>query len=217
MNKKEFALKHYKILNFFLRNKYRGKVHIINEGAILKKCKFISNGKNNRVTFLNGSFFDNCSFLLYGNNNNIVIGCNCKGKFTEFYIEDNNGAIEVGDNTSFCGKAHLAVIEGTKIKIGENCLFSSDIVLRTGDSHSILDLNGKRINPSKDIVIKNHVWVGHKVSINKNVTIEENTMIGTGAIVTKSTMKSNVIVAGVPAKIVKENINWDSRRLKIEK
>lgn len=216
MNKKQFALNHYKLFNLICRNKFKGKIDIDNAGTLLKNCKFISNGKNNHISFRKGGFFNNCSFLLYGNDNNIVIGKNCRSESTEFYIEDDKGIIEVGNNTSFCGKAHLAVIEGTKIKIGDDCLFSSNIVLRTGDSHSILDLSGKRINPSKNIIIKNHVWIGYNVSINKNVTIEENTIIGTGAIVTKSIMKSNVIVAGVPAKIIKENINWDSKRIKIE-
>lgn len=150
---------------------------------------------------------------MYGDNGTIKIGPKCYAVNTEFYIEDANGTIEVGKDTSLCGKAHLAVIEGTKIKIGENCLFSSEITFRTGDSHSLLDLKGNRINPSKDIEIKDHVWIGHKVSINKGVTIQENSVIGTGAIVTRTFLEGNVVIAGVPAKIVKENINWDAKRI----
>ena len=213
MNKRKIAKKYHKLINFFFCNRKKGKVKINNKGTILKKCRFISTGQNNVVNFDEGGFFENCKFLLYGNNNTITIGSRCRGNDVEFYIEDNNGLITVGNRTSLCGKAHLAVIECTHIDIGSNCLFSSDITFRTGDSHSILDLESKRINPSANIVIKDHVWVGHKVTVNKGVTIEENTIIGAGAIVTKSPQKGNVIIAGVPAKIVKEEVNWDHKRI----
>ena len=212
---KKILKKLYKITNFFLGNRKKGKLKVINKGSILRNCRFISTGKNNQIFFGAGGYFEKCTFLMYGNNNKVIIGDNCLSKFVEFYIEDDNGTIQVGRKTHLCGKAHLAVIESTKIIIGEDCLFSSDITFRTGDSHSILDLYGNRINPSNDIIIKDHVWIGHKVSINKNVIISDNSIIGAGSIVTKPFDKGNVIIAGVPAKIVKENINWDYKRIKI--
>lgn len=118
-----------------------------------------------------------------------------------------------GRGTYFAGKIHLAAIEGTRIEIGNDCLFSSEIVFRTGDSHSILDMDGNRINASKDIIVGNHVWVGHRALINKGVTIEDDSIIGTGAIVTRSFCEKNVVIAGVPAKIIKSNVNWDVKRL----
>ena len=90
---------------------------------------------------------------------------------------------------------------------------SSEIVIRTGDSHSVLNESGERINPAKDVVIGNHVWIGHRVLITKGVSIPENSIVGTGAILTKAIDKCGVVIAGVPAKIVKENINWNSKRL----
>ena len=213
MNKRKIINKYYKLINVFCHNKRKGKIKINNKGAILKNCTFISTGRNNAVCFDTNCFFKNCKFLLYGNNDVVNIASNCQGNNVEFYIEDDNGLISVGEGASLCGKAHLAVIEGTHINIGDNCLFSSEVTLRTGDSHSILDFRGKRINPSKSIVIKDHVWVGHKVTINKGVIIEKNTIIGTGAIVTKSPEKGNIIIAGVPAKIIKEEINRDERRI----
>lgn len=97
--------------------------------------------------------------------------------------------------------------------VGNDCLFSSEIVIRTGDSHSILNETGTRINPAKDVVIGNHVWVGHRALITKGVSIPENCVVGTGAVVTKPIDKSGTVIAGVPAKIIKENINWCGERL----
>lgn len=74
-------------------------------------------------------------------------------------------------------------------------------------------MDGNRINPAEDIEIGNHVWIGHRVLIQKGVRIPNNTVIGTGAIVTKKFDETNTILAGVPSKVVKHNINWLTERL----
>lgn len=128
-------------------------------------------------------------------------------------MENDLNQIIIGENTSLCGKIHLACTEGKKITIGNDCLFSSDIVFRTGDSHSLLNVDGQRINPSEDIKIGDHCWLGHRVLINKGVVISDNSTVGTGAVVTKKFDQGNCVIAGVPAKIVKQNTNWCSKRI----
>ncbi len=71
-------------------------------------------------------------------------------------------------------KTRLACIEGTSIEIGEDCMFSANIVFRTGDSHSIINSDGQRINASKSICIGNHVWIGNTVIVNKGVKVSDN-------------------------------------------
>ncbi|MBE5750982.1 MAG: acyltransferase [Clostridiales bacterium] len=212
---KKMALKFCGIINKLpFNNKiYRRGNKIIFGKSVLVKCRIDCKGKGNVIEFSQNSSFRNCNFLIYGNDNIIRIDDNVSGKNAEFYIEDNGGAIVVKEATHFCGKIHLACIEGCQIQIGKDCLFSSDIIFRTGDSHSLLDMDGNRINPSKNIKIGNHVWIGNHVIINKGVTIGDNNMIGTGAVVTKSILESNNVIAGVPAKIVKRNTNWCSKRL----
>ena len=138
---------------------------------------------------------------------------NCRLKDVEIHIEDDNGAILIGKNTTIAGFTHLACIEGTSITIGEDCMFSKDITFRTGDSHSIVDEEGRRINPSKDIFIGNHVWVGNRVIVTKGSYVSDNSIIGTGSIVSKVFEEPNIIIAGVPAKKVKEKVNWLRTRI----
>lgn len=64
-----------------------------------------------------------------------------------------------------------------------------------------------------DVHISNHVWIGRDVTIGKGVAIAEDVVIGGKSYVTKSITDSNVIVAGVPAKIIKRNIKWQSERI----
>lgn len=211
---KKILKKMYRVINRLpFNNSFRTrKTTIINEGAILLKCKFISKN-NNTIIFRSGGVIRNTVFHILGSNNIIEIGENASINNGEFWIEDDHNNVIIGSNTSLCGKIHLACIEGRSIMIGKDCLFSSEIVFRTGDSHSIVDMNGKRINQSADIKIGNHVWIGHRVSIQKGVKIPDNTVIGTGAIVTKSFEDTNTILAGVPAKIVKRNIDWKVERI----
>lgn len=128
-------------------------------------------------------------------------------------FEDDNCKIIIGDNTSV-GSAHISATEPDKsIIIGSDCLFSYNIELRTGDSHSIIDLNtDKRINYAKDIVIGNHVWIGALSIILKGVQIGDNSIIGTNSLVT-SIIPGNSLAVGVPARVVKENVGWKSERI----
>ena len=115
--------------------------------------------------------------------------------------------IVIGNQTSIRG-GQLAALEGTSITIGEDCMFSHSIAFRTSDSHVIKDHDGNRINPAKSISIGDHVWLGAHVTVLKGVEIASNSIVGIGAIVTSSLSTSNTIYAGIPAKKVKENINW---------
>jgi acetyltransferase-like isoleucine patch superfamily enzyme len=145
----------------------------------------------------------------------IIIGDDCRFiKDGSLWIENNECELIIGKFTSFIS-AHLAVTESkSKIIIGEDCMFAYDIDVRTGDSHSILDMqSGRRINYAADVKIGNHVWVAAHSIILKGVQIMDNCIIGTGSVVTKSCGDSNVIYAGNPAKVVKTNISWSRERI----
>lgn len=124
------------------------------------------------------------------------------------HIEGDNSEIVIGENTTFYGKISIAALENTKINIEKDCLFSSDIIIRTGDSHKIYDEHRKRINENKDINIKEHVWCGSNVIILKGSLISKNSIIGAGSVVTKKFQQENICIAGNPAKMIKENVNW---------
>ena len=197
-----------------LNNRYRVKNNrLIIAQAILRSCRITLRGTGNAIEIANGCRLSGLSILITGNNNRIVLGEGITGDSVEICVEDNGNQVLIGKGTKFAGKIHLACTESTQILIGEDCLFSSNIVIRTGDSHSIVDMKGNRINHAKSVEIGNHVWVGHRVLINKGAMIAENSIVGTGAIVTKQFNESNVVVAGIPAKIVKCGVSWDLERM----
>lgn len=181
--------------------------------SLLWKCMIICTGHNNQILISDGCICRNLRIVIRGSNNTVIIGENNTFNKGELWIEDDNNSIIIGNGNSFCGEMHLACIEGSSIRVEDDCLFSSQIIFRTGDSHSILNKEGKRINPSEPIHIKNHVWIGHQVTVLKGVTIGNDSVIGTGSIVTKSVTECNVIITGVPAKVVKRDTNWCKERV----
>jgi acetyltransferase-like isoleucine patch superfamily enzyme len=197
------------IYTVLCRNHFRGRkgVKLCIGGAFLKTNKIINSGTENQLFIEKGSRVYNCKFLFRGKHNRIYIGHDCVCRNMDFIVSE-GATITIGNHSHFEGNIHLACIEGRTISIGERCLFSSEIVFRTSDSHSILDVNGNRINHAKDIYVGNHVWVGHRVTVLKGTEIGENSIIGTGAIVTNETYIKNSIIAGVPARVIRTDINW---------
>ncbi|KST99763.1 Maltose O-acetyltransferase [Lactococcus lactis subsp. lactis] len=53
------------------------------------------------------------------------------------------------------------------------------------------------------VMIGDNVWIGGGSIINPGVVIGANTVIGSGSVVTRS-LPSNVLAAGVPAKVIRE-------------
>lgn len=223
MNKKELILKYGTVLSFFYRLLKWNKIKVKGVGNIIKwtgafagnnKIKII--GNNNSVEFEPGlTRVNHCSIFISGDNCKIKVGRDSNVNRTSFYIENAEGTIVLDRHVTITGKTDFAVIEGKAIHIGEDCLFSDQIEFRVGDSHSILDAtSGKRINPSMDINVGKHVWIGHDVKVLKGANVGSNSIIATGAIVTKNDYPRNVIIGGV-GKVLKENIDWCSQRIDI--
>lgn len=90
------------------------------------------------------------------------------------------------------------------IKIGDNVFISSNVTIRDNDNHSIERENYVK---AKEIIIGNHVWIGLNATILKGVTIGDGAIIAAGAVVVQD-VPPRTLVAGVPAKIKKQNVEW---------
>lgn len=186
---------------------------IVNNGAFLKKNKFSIKGKNNCITVNANTRFEYNSIYIVGENNKIVIEDNSRIIQSKFWIEGNNNLIYIGKNFKSGGPIVFAAMEGTKIEIGDNNLFSFDIEMRTSDGHSIFDSEGKRINSAKDIKIGNSNWIGKKVTFLKGAEIGNNNVVGYGSIVTKKIVLDNSLIVGVPAECKRTNIEWSYKMI----
>lgn len=143
----------------------------------------------------------------------------------------NNSFVSIGGSTDIIKKLHIngasnqnfiigkdfftwgcdiatANEKGLSIKIGDNCMFSRDILIRASDGHSVIDKDTKEVlNFGKNITIGNDVWIAGNVAILKGVNIGDGSIIGHGSIVTKD-CESFCAYAGNPAKLIKRNVTW---------
>ena len=197
-----------------VRKTIRGQENILRfDGATLSSVHMDIIGDNNRIEIGRGSVLSNVHFRIRGSGHKIEFGENCRvSRGAVLWFEDHNGLLQVGAGTTMVD-VHIAVTENSRVIIGEDCMFANDIDIRTGDSHSVIDMQtGERLNQAGDVLIGQHVWIAPHTIVLKGVNIGENSIIATGAVVTKSS-EPGVILGGNPAKVIKTGVSWKRERL----
>lgn len=173
-------------------------------------------GNDNRIIVGARCRINATTFFIRGHCNTIILGDDCSAHLAEFHVEGNGNTIQLGSGVTMHGRGngsiHLAADEGSGIYIDDDCMIAHSVQMRSTDSHSIVDLNGRRLNPAADIRIGRHVWLGMQSIILKGCEIAPNTMVAAGSVCAARTERvSNCILAGNPAKVVKRDVNWDRK------
>lgn len=102
---------------------------------------------------------------------------------------------EIGKGTKF-GYGGIAVVLHARTVIGKNCMIGQDVTI------------GGKSGWYEVPVIGDNVHISAGARILGPVRIGNNVIIGANAVVVKD-VPDNCIVAGIPAKIIKENISMD--------
>lgn len=162
----------------------------------------------NKIIFEEGVCFRNISFYMNGRNNKIVLQKNVKVvENLEIYICGDDNSMEIGERTTIVS-AHIDLAEGGSVQIGKDCMLSANVDIFQSATHPIFDKeNGLRMNPSKNIVIGNHVWIGKRAALMTGFAIGDESVVGYGS-VSSGRFGSNVTIAGSPAQVVRENVEW---------
>ncbi len=92
------------------------------------------------------------------------------------------------------------------ISIGKNCQIAWGVTISDHDFHKTYK-NGIQNIETSPVKIGDGVWIGMNATILKGVTIGDNSIVAAGALVIRN-VPANTMVAGVPAKIVKENVEF---------
>ncbi len=119
----------------------------------------------------------------------------------------------VGENSSI--SSYTTVYSTFGVTIGKNCLISSNCGI-SSYNHIINSPNrladkDKDVNFSKPVVIEDNVWIGMNSCILPGVVIGNNSIIGSGSVVTKN-VPPNEIWAGNPAKYIKNIVSSISNK-----
>ncbi|UZH55371.1 sugar O-acetyltransferase [Salinimicrobium tongyeongense] len=108
--------------------------------------------------------------------------------------------IEIGDN--FYTNYNLVVLDCAKVSIGDSVLIGPNVGIFTAGHPLHHEIRIQEWEHAYPISIGNKVWIGGQVVINPGVSIGENSVIGSGSVVTKD-IPSNVFAAGNPCRVIR--------------
>lgn len=164
--------------------------------------------KTAKINVDNGKFFFNKS-------------ANVLEPFPSLLEMQENSILTIKNGFSVSSGCHISIVKGaalelgsgyinrnskircfSHIKIGEDVVISENCTIWDSDAHTI-DNNTNTL----PIKIGNHVWIGTNSVILKGVTIGDGAVIAAGSVVNKD-IPPRVLAGGVPAKVIRENINW---------
>lgn len=177
------------------------------DGQILKQeypNGIYRDSEGNEVYFP-ASVSDHLKITFYGHDNKLILKEHVDIGALNIQF-GNYGICTINENTEIVSANFF--ISDASIKIGRDCLFSYQINLRTHDSHHIFDLDThERLNKPENIEISDNVWISQGVTLLGGAKIGTGSVVGTGCI-TSSQFGDHKIIAGIPGKIIKENICW---------
>jgi acetyltransferase-like isoleucine patch superfamily enzyme/glycosyltransferase involved in cell wall biosynthesis len=162
-----------------------------------------------------------------GPNNNIIIGEDAhfhgavtfNGRDNLVAVMGHHGRLALDatlydGNTLICGRGAFAwglrvwVQGGTSCTLGDDCLLSENIAIRTTDHHSVIDLeSGMHTNPPADVKIGRHVWIGPSCTINKGAQIGDGAIVAGNSVVTGAIPNAE-LWGGAPARMIRQHVSW---------
>jgi maltose O-acetyltransferase len=108
--------------------------------------------------------------------------------------------IHVGEN--FYANFDCVILDVAPVRIGRNCLLAPQVGIYTAfhPLDPVARSSGKEL--AAPITLGDDCWIGGHATINPGVTLGNNVVVASGAVVTKS-FGDNVLLAGVPARVVR--------------
>lgn len=163
--------------------------------------------RNNRLTIGKGvQLTGRCRVLFRGSGSAVQIGShNWIGGDMELAI-NSASYFRTGERCTF--ESLSVVTHDGGISVGDDCMLSVRVNMQQSDSHPIFDAgSGQRINSGRNITIGNHVWVGFEAFLLGGCTIGNDCIVGARA-VTSGRFSDGVVLAGSPARVVREGVTW---------
>ncbi|RUS42438.1 maltose O-acetyltransferase [Cohnella sp. AR92] len=122
-----------------------------------------------------------------------------------YYVEptfrcDYGYNIHVGDN--FYANFDCVFLDVCEIRIGDNCFLAPGVHIYTATHPLEAKERISGAEFGKPVTIGDNVWIGGRAVINPGVKIGNNSVIASGAVVTKD-VPDNVVVGGNPARVIK--------------
>jgi len=211
--------------NDIFENKIKGKfincniyIYGNNNSLSLSNNSYIKDStiilrNNNEINIGSNSFIQDCKIDLF-DNSKLTVGSNARlntyqGLKTCFIYMLPASTLEIGSFVTFWYGYQIHLSAKHKIIIKDDCMFSCNVSLLSGEGHPIFNSQSKKLlNRTRNIDIGEHVWVGENVFIKSPCLIKSGSLIACNSLAVGN-FPNNCILGGSPASVIKENITWD--------
>ena len=115
-----------------------------------------------------------------------------------------NSVVNIGNNTWIGVACNFFSSKPGEINIGNNCDIAPNVSFMNGGHLIGSEVRRGGEGIALDIEIGDGTWIGASVTINGGVIIGKGSVVASGSVVAKKIFPDNVLIGGVPAKVIKK-------------
>jgi len=186
----------------------KGNCEITNNSKSAMKISFLE--MHDKSSIKNNSRFNSLFDSLYlCENASLQLTLDGQVDIRNCFINNNtkinvySGALKMED--TYIG-SNCIIHVYNNVTIGSGSIISWNVSIMDGDGHSIY--YDDRDNRPQKIIIEDNVWIGSNAIVLKGVTIGKGSIVAAGSVIASS-VPPHSLVAGNPAKVIKNNIKWE--------
>ena len=128
-------------------------------------------------------------------------------------IRVHEGEVRIGAKTVMGQECTISAYQ--HVSIGRECIVADRVMLIDFD-HGVVEVERPiRLQGiyKRDVRVGSNVWMGYGACILRGVSVGDNAVVGTNAVVAKD-VPANAVVGGVPAKVIRmreapRTLRWD--------
>lgn len=127
-------------------------------------------------------------------------------------IRCHEGTVEIGEKTVIGQECTISAYQ--RVRIGAQCVVADRAMFIDFD-HGVVEVERPiRLQGiyKRDVLVGSNVWIGYGACILRGVSVGDNSIVGTNAVVTKD-VPANAVVGGVPARVIRmreapQDLRW---------
>lgn len=149
------------------------------------------------------------SLLVGGDGATVFIGAGCELTAGDLYCGGASSIVLSGPLVA-TRQAVVDARNGGTIVVAPDQLWAADVYVATDDMHRLEDRRtGARLNPyGAHIRLGRHVWLCKDAVVTGHVDIADGAVVGLRAVVRGQKIPAHTVVAGAPARVVREDVHW---------
>jgi acetyltransferase-like isoleucine patch superfamily enzyme len=128
-------------------------------------------------------------------------------------IRVHEGEVEIGAKTVMGQECTISAFQ--HVSIGRECILADRVMLIDFD-HGVTEVERPvRLQGiyKRDVRVANNVWIGYGACVLRGVSVGNNSIVGTNAVLTRA-VPENAVVGGVPARVIRmraapESMRWE--------